>query len=359
MNTTKKKWLFFVLAICLPSLAIPSFASAHQGDDVQGTAGNTSLRCVAPPYLKAGDKVALISPSYATSMENVEKTADILWGWGLQPVIGPNVGKTFANKYAGSDAERLADIRWALSDPDVKAIICNRGGYGAIHLTDMLSLQELAAHPKWLVGFSDITNYHGLMNRAGVMSVHGTMSSLMAKSMGLDLTSTLMRDILMGKLPRYELPSHPQNITGRAQGILVGGNICTLSPILGSQADPTVQEGIILFIEEVEESFHNIDRMFNMLKLHGALDRCRGVVLGEFTGCRADLGYESVEAMLREYLKGYAIPVLCGFPGGHGDVNLPLVMGAPVTMDVRADGATLSFDIAGQQQVVDTGEALK
>ena len=311
------------------------------------------LNCVKPDYLKAGDKVALISPSYFTPMENVEKTAAVLRSWGLKPVVGPNVGKVVDGRYAGTVAERVSDIRWALNDPTIKAIICNRGGYGTIQLIDQLTLAELKASPKWLVGFSDISTLHGLLTRAGVMSIHGTMSSFLAKG-GTDTTSTLMRDLLLGKVPRYELPAHSQNITGKATGTLVGGNICTFEPNLGTQADATMGKDLILFVEEVEESMHNIDRQMRILQMNGVLDRCKGIVLGEFTDCGNEFTYESVEAMLHELLKVYNIPVLCGFPGGHGDVNLPLVMGSNVTIDVRADGATLQFNIDGKQQQVNT-----
>jgi muramoyltetrapeptide carboxypeptidase len=313
------------------------------------------LNCAKPDYMKKGDKVALISPSYYTPMENVEKTADVLRSWGLDPVIGPNVGKVVDGRYAGTVAERVSDIRWALRDPDIKAIICNRGGYGTIQLIDQLTLDELKASPKWLVGFSDISTLHGLLTRAGVMSIHGTMSSFLAKG-GTDTTSTLMRDLLLGKVPRYELPAHKQNITGKATGTLVGGNICTFAPNLGTQADATKGKDLILFVEEVEESMHNIDRQMRILKMNGVLDRCRGIILGEFTDCGTEFTYESVEAMLHELLKTYNIPVLCGFPGGHGDVNLPLVMGANVTIDVRTDGATLQFNIDGEQQQVNTAD---
>jgi len=311
------------------------------------------INCVKPDYLSAGDKVALISPSYFTPMENVEKTAAVLRSWGLEPVIGPNVGKKVDGQYAGTVSDRISDIQWALRDPSIKAIICNRGGYGTIQLIDYLTLEELKASPKWLVGFSDISTLHGLFSRAGVMSVHGTMSSFLAKG-GTDETSTLMRDLLMGKVPRYELPSHKDNIVGRASGVLVGGNLCTFVPNLGSQADATKGKDLILFVEEVEESMHNIDRQMRILQMNGVLDRCKGIVLGEFTDCGTEFTYESVEAMLHDMLEEYHIPVLCGYPGGHGDVNLPLVMGAPVTIDVRNDGATLQFDIDGIQQEVRT-----
>lgn len=233
------------------------------------------LNSKKPDYLKAGDKVALISPSYYTPMENVEKTADVLRSWGLQPVIGPNVGKVVDGRYAGTVAERVSDIRWAINPPSIKAIICNRGGYGTIQLIDQFTLAELKTSPKWLVGFSDISTLHGLLIRAGVMSIHGTMSSFLAKG-GTDETSTLMRDLLMGKVPRYELPAHKQNITGKASGVLVGGNLCTFVPNLGSQADGTIGENLILFVEEVGESMHNIDRQIRILQMNGVLDRCKG-----------------------------------------------------------------------------------
>ncbi len=354
MNKTIKYWLIAFVLLTANTIMQTSCSSSQKLEHAAKPAMQR-LNCMQPDYLKAGDKVALISPSYFTSMENVTKAADVLRSWGLEPVIGPNVGKQFVGKYAGTVAERVSDIRWALSDPSVKAIVCNRGGYGSIQMINDLTLRELATSPKWIVGFSDITTFHGLWQNAGVMSIHGTMCSFLAKG-GTDDTSTLMRDLLMGKVPRYELPAHPQNITGRAKGVLVGGNLCTFAPNLGSQADATAHPDIILFIEEVEESMHNIDRQFEILAMNGVLSRCRGVILGEFTDCNQEFTYDSVEAMLYEYLKKYNIPVLCGFPAGHGDINLPLVMGAPVTLDVRSDGATLQFDINGAQQTVRTAD---
>ena len=354
-NLKMKKIKLWMLAAILTLCGTTTLTSCSDEENivVLNPDQTVVLSCEKPNYLKAGDKVALISPSYFTPMENVEKTADVLRSWGLEPVIGPNVGKVVDGRYAGTVAERVSDIRWALRDPDIKAIICNRGGYGTIQLIDQLTLAELKASPKWLVGFSDISTLHGLLTRAGVMSIHGTMSSFLAKG-GTDATSTLMRDLLLGKVPCYQLPAHSQNITGKATGTLVGGNICTFAPNLGTQADATKGKDLILFVEEVEESMHNIDRQMRILQMNGVLDRCKGVVLGEFTDCGTEFTYESVEAMLHEMLKNYNIPVLCGFPSGHGDVNLPLVMGANVTIDVRTDGATLQFNIDGEQQQVNT-----
>lgn len=350
-----KKTFMTAMTVVISIMSVGLFSSCSDEDDydVVKREQTVDLKCQKPDYLKPGDKVALISPSYFTPMENVEKTAEVLRKWGLEPVIGPNVGKVVDGRYAGTVSERVSDIRWALDDPSIKAIICNRGGYGTIQLIDQLTLAELKGSPKWLVGFSDISTLHGLFTCAGVMSIHGTMSSFLAKG-GTDASSTLMRDLLIGYVPRYELPAHKQNIVGKASGVLVGGNICTFVPNLGSQADATRGKDLILFIEEVEESMHNIDRQMRILQMNGVLDRCKGIILGEFTDCGTEFTYESVEAMLHEMLKDYHIPVLCGFPGGHGDVNLPLVMGANVTIDVRNDGATLQFNIDGSQQQVNT-----
>jgi muramoyltetrapeptide carboxypeptidase len=354
MKMMKKTFMTaMTIMISMMSVALLSSCSDEDDYDVVKREQTVDLKCQKPDYLKSGDKVALISPSYFTPMENVEKTAEVLRNWGLEPVIGPNVGKVVDGRYAGTVSERVSDIRWALDDPSIKAIICNRGGYGTIQLIDQLTLAELKGSPKWLVGFSDISTLHGLFTCAGVMSIHGTMSSFLAKG-GTDASSTLMRDLLIGYVPRYELPAHKQNIVGKASGVLVGGNICTFVPNLGSQADATRGKDLILFIEEVEESMHNIDRQMRILQMNGVLDRCKGIILGEFTDCGTEFTYESVEAMLNEMLKDYHIPVLCGFPGGHGDVNLPLVMGANVTIDVRNDGATLQFNIEGDQQTVNT-----
>ena len=311
---------------------------------------------VVPAYLKTGDKVALITPSYYSSMETALAAAETLRGWGYEPVIGPNVGKKYLDYYAGTVEERLADLRWALNDPDIKAIICLRGGYSTLHLVEGLPLKELAASPKWLIGYSDITTLLSMEACAGVMSIHGVMGCNITGSGSVygEQSRMLLRDLLKGQVPRYELPAHKDNILGRATGTLVGGNLATFVPLLGTQADAFGKTDIILFVEEVEETHHNIDRLFNMLKMSGVLAHCKGIILGDFTDCKNDVGYESVETMLREYIAPYNIPLLCGFPAGHEKVNLPLVMGAPVTLDVRDDGATLTFDIPGVQKTVRT-----
>ncbi len=312
-------------------------------------------RCfIVPDFLQPGDKIALISPSYHTDITNIDTAALVLREWGYEPVAGAFVDSLYRGSYAGDASQRLNDLRWALSDPDIKAIICNRGGYGTIHLAGLMEPGEFASHPKWLVGFSDITTLLAMENCDGVMGIHGTIGAYIAKNHGRDTSSILLRELLKGKIPEYRLPPHPQNIKGKGKGILVGGNLCSIAPLTGTSADPTRGGDFILFLEEVEESYHNIDRLFNMLILTGVIDRCKGIILGEFTDCTSDLGWESPEEMICSYLKGRDIPVMCGFPAGHGDVNLPLIMGSEAIIKVKDSGASLSFCLRGDKNLINT-----
>lgn len=320
----------------------------------QAQSSKSPLKCTSPAYLKQGDKVALITPSYFGTEESTKKAAKVLRSWGFKPVIGPNVGSKYLSHYAGTADERLADLRWALQNPDIKAIVCMRGGYGTLQLVEELTLQEMTANPKWIVGYSDITTLLGLENCAGVMGIHGVMGCNIAGRGGADLSCTLLRDLLKGQVPRYELPANALNIPGHASGTLVGGNLATFVPLLSTMTDAIGNSDIILFVEEVDETYHNIDRLFNILKMNGVFARCKGIILGGFTDCKNDVGYENAETMLRQYIEPYHIPLLCGFPAGHDKVNLPLVMGAPVTLDVRTDGATLTFDMPGTSKTVRT-----
>ena len=355
----KEVFMDFKKMSAIAAMAILAACSNDSSSSSAADQPNTEplAECTMPAFLKKGDKVALISPSYTTPDSNIQKTANVIKEWGFTPEIGKNVGKLEAGKYAGTAEERAEDFIAALKDTSIKAILCNRGGYGTIQLVDLIDLKLVKDNPKWLIGFSDITTLHAMQTKAGVMSIHGTMSSFIAKTAGTDNNSTLLRDLLKGEVPTYKVPKHQYNQKGKAEGILVGGNMATFVPLVGaSDIDIFSNDGIILFLEEIGESLHNIDRMFNTLELHGVMENVRGVILGEFVDSGTDLDYESTEAMLSSYLKKYDIPVMCGFPAGHDDVNLPLVMGAKVKMDVGDDGASLAFDISGEKKEVDTNK---
>ena len=283
---------------------------------------NQERKIVLPPYLKEGDKVALVSPAYWIPQESILEAADTVKSWGLQPVIGPHTNSLNVNVYAGTADERATDILWALKDDSIKAIICTRGGYGSIHLLNRIHLETYQQYPKWLMAFQ-------LAN-------------------GRQLDSTVTSDLLFGKIPQYRIPGSDHNCCGHAEGMLVGGNLSSFSSIAGTKFLLPPDQDIILFIEEVEESLHDIDRLFYMLQLQSGFERVKGVIFGSFCSIKFDLQFGSVEQMLVAHLRDLDIPVCCNFPVGSNSC-LPLIMGAPCSLDVAVDEVTLTFNIEGDR----------
>lgn len=307
-------------------------------------------KIVQPPFLKAGDKVALVSPAYWVPQEALQQAAETIRGWGLQPVIGPHTNNLNVNAYAGTADERAADLLWALEDDTIKAVVCSRGGYGAIHLLNRIPVDCYRQHPKWLIGHGDITMLLYAIAYAGVMCIHGPMAFQIAGKQ--EPASSIIRNILFGKQPQYKVQGHPYNQVGHAEGILVGGNLSSYSTVAGTKIHLASKQDIILFVEEVEESLHAIDRLFYMLRLQHEFERVKGIIFGTFSSIKYDLQYGSVEQMLTAHLHEYEIPVCCGFPVGSNSC-IPMIEGAPCSLDVTADKAVLTFNIKGS---VDTYE---
>ncbi len=315
-------------------------------------------KIVQPPYLKAGDKVALVSPAYWVPQEALQQAAETIKSWGLQPVIGPHTNNLNVNAYAGTADERAADLLWALEDDSIKAVVCSRGGYGSIHLLSRIPIDYYQQHPKWLIGHGDITILLYVMACAGVMCVHGPMAFQIASSQ--EPTSSITRNILFGTLPQYKIPGNPYNRTGHAEGILIGGNLSSYSAIAGTKYHLPPRQDIILFIEEVEESLHDIDRLFYTLSLQFDFEWVKGIIFGTFSSIKFDLQYGSVEQMLIAHLHELDIPVCCGFPVGSNSC-VPLIEGAPCSLDVTTEKAVLSYNIKGTvepYEVEKTGKQL-
>lgn len=306
-----------------------------------------SKKIVLPGYLKEGDKVALISPAYWVPQEVLKKASETLRNWGLQPVVGPNTSKTNASAYAGTAEERVADLRWALEDDSIKAIVCSRGGYGTIHLLNRIPQPCFLEHPKWLIGNGDITMLLHASVCAGVTCVHGPMAFQMGK--GQELATDILRGILFGAIPQYEIPANPYNHSGHGEGILIGGNLTSFSAIVSKRFPLPPEQDIILYFEETEESLHHIDRLFCSLRLSLDFERVKGVIFGSFSSTRFDLQFDSVEQMLTAHLHECDIPVCCGFFVGSYSC-IPMMSGAPCTLDVTAERSVLTFNIEGERQ---------
>ena len=294
--------------------------------------------------------MALVSPAYWVPQEALEQAAEAIKKWGLQPVIGPHTNSLNVNAYAGTADERAADLLWALEDDAVKAVICSRGGYGAIHLLNRIPQECYLQHPKWFIGHGDITTLLYTIVGAGLMCIHGPMAFQIASCQ--EPASSITRNILFGTLPQYKIPGNPYNRVGCAEGILVGGNLSSFSSIVGTRFHLPPKQDIILFIEEVEESLHSIDRLFYMLRLQLDFERVKGIIFGTFSSIKYDLQYGSVEQMLIAHLHEYEIPVCCGFPVGSNSC-IPLIEGAPCSLEVSLDKAVLTYHIKGTCQPFD------
>ena len=292
-----------------------------------------------PPFLKEGDKVALVSPCYRLDPVKFASAVEFLRGWNLEPVVYPNPDRQYKGPYAGSPAERLAELEAAFRDPQTRAVICSRGGYGGIQLLPVLPPDLFRSDPKWLVGFSDITNFLAASLRQGVASVHGPMGSTFGDD---PVSDTALRDLLFGKLPRYTIPADPRNCHGTASGILVGGNMTSLIPLLSTPWDPIIGD-TVLYIEEIGETLHHIDRMWNTIALHGALEHVKAVIVGSYTESVTEIGFESAEEVIGNYADQLGIPVIYGFPAGHTKKNLPLLYGGKVTVVSGPEEASVLF----------------
>ena len=306
------------------------------------------MRCwvltLSAQFLHKGDTIAIISPSSATDTATVNGGIRTLEKWGYHCVVGPHALNDY-HGFAGTIEERLADLLWALREPSIKAIMCSRGGDGAAHLLSRLSLDTLRQYPKMIIGFSDITALLCAEARAGVKGIHGSMCHALKTYEGNDTVSQTLRRMLQGDLPSYRVAPHPLNVEGRAEGIIVGGNLSVYNDLAGSDFDPLLLPDIILFMEDTSEGMSKVDRMLHNMEMRGLLSNVKGIIVGQFNKYKQpENGFEDMYAMLHEYLKHYNIPVCYDFPVGHAHLrNFPLLTGAKATFEVTPEGTTLSY----------------
>ena len=303
-------------------------------------------RSVMPTPLKTGDTIAVISPSSVPDSATVAKGCATLRSWGYVPVVGAHALSSY-HGFAGTADERATDLLWALRNPSIKAIICSRGGDGAVQVLQRIPLKEFRNHPKWIMGFSDVTALHSAEVAAGVMSIHSSMCDGIAMRGERDSVNMILRKLLQGVLPTYQAPAHPLNQQGEATGILVGGNFSVFCGLAGSEYDflNRADEGLILFIEDTDESMTKVDRMLHQLEIRGVLSKLNGIIVGHFSKYKSpENGFADMYEMLHEYLQHYHIPVCYDFPvGHHSGKNYPMVEGCKVNLKVGQDGTLIQF----------------
>ena len=281
-----------------------------------------------PPYIKPGSKIRIISPAGKVDRKYVLPAVQWLDKQGYNVELGKHVFARYF-QFAGTDEQRLEDLQTALDDPETEVIICSRGGYGSVRIIDKLNFNGCSLHPKWLVGFSDITILHACFNKLGVATIHGVMPRHFfdAKQEVTENLQSLM-NLLTGIKPEYVYPTEKWNRRGETVAEVVGGNLSIISSLQGTKYELDT-EGKILFLEDIDEFLYHTDRMMHQLKLAGKLEKLAGLVLGNFTKMKdneSSFG-KTIHEIISEAVDEYDYPVCFGFPAGHDLKNLALSFG--------------------------------
>jgi muramoyltetrapeptide carboxypeptidase len=294
---------------------------------------------VLPSYLNKGDTVAIIATARKVSKEEIQPAVAFFESYGLSVVLGKNLFES-SNQYAGTDTQRTEDLQWALNEKTIKAIIIARGGYGSVRTIEQIDFTEFKKHPKWMVGYSDVTVLHNAIHKIGVATLHATMPLNFTKN---EEATKSMVDALFGKLIQVETEENYSNISGTAKGQLVGGNLSLIYSLSGTPFDIDTTNKI-LFIEDLDEYLYHIDRMMMQLKLSGKLKKLKGLIVGGMTDMKDNaipFG-KFPEDIILDAVKEYNYPVCFDFPAGHIDRNLAMYFGREVELTV-SDNATLKF----------------
>lgn len=295
-----------------------------------------------PAPLQPGDEIRIVSPSGKIDPAYIDGAKKVLSGWGYNATEG-QFARSEYGRFGGTKEQRIDDLQKAFDDPNVKAVLCSRGGYGVAQIIDKIDFTSFCNRPKWLIGFSDITILHNAITQKGIASVHAIMAKHLTELDGNYEPVSRLKSLLEGNLPEYSIKSVADNRNGTATGKIIGGNLSVLAGMVGTAFD-LPYEGNILFIEEIDERPYHIDRMMHNMRLSGALDKISGLVVGQFSDCDEDPQMmQSIREIILEAVKDANYPVCFDFPSGHVDYNLPLILGAESTLTVNSQTSELSI----------------
>jgi muramoyltetrapeptide carboxypeptidase len=302
-----------------------------------------SVKKIQPEYLKPGDEVAIVSPSFCIDENLLDGAIALLEKWGLRVRIGKNTLKQ-NGPFAGSDQERLSDLQEMVKDPDIKAVLCSRGGYGVSKIISKIDFSALKKNPKWFSGFSDITILHMWLNEVcGIMSIHGEMPLNFSNPDKTSETFMSLKHVLFGD-PHTLKWEGSFFRAADSSGEVTGGNLSLIYSLNGTIAEIST-EGKILFIEEVGEYYYHIDRMLTSLKLAGKLDGLSALVIGgmnKIEEAKIPWG-RSIEETIYDIVSEYSYPVYFNFPAGHVADNRAFYIGRQARIDVKDKLAVLTY----------------
>ena len=295
-----------------------------------------------PELLSKGSKIAIVSPAGYINPDFVTSAEAYIKSAGYEVEISEHcLGRH--NQMAGTDEERLADLQQALDNPNIDAILCSRGGYGVNHIIDKIDMEKFKKNPKWILGFSDITNLHILANRYGVRSLHCQMAKAIHNNPDADCIKNIFR-ILSGEKISYTANHNELNRKGSVEGELIGGNLSIIYSLQGTEFAIDCDDKI-LFIEDLNEYLYHLDRMMLNLKMSGKLAKLRGLVVGSFSDMKdnaSPFGKTAYE-IVRTHTEEYSYPIGFGFPVGHIDNNQPLLEGGHYQLEISDASCSLKM----------------
>jgi muramoyltetrapeptide carboxypeptidase len=309
-------------------------------------------KLTTPPYLQEGDTIAIVAPAgiLKNREDTIQKAKELAENWGLIVVLGSNLFNQ-NNHFSGTDNERVQDFQEALDNKNIKAIWSARGGYGSVRILDKLNFTEFIAHPKWIIGYSDITAFHNHIHNLGIETMHGMMATSLEEIPEEILeTKASFKKALFGEELKYSIPSSEDNRNAilnsgeTLKGQLIGGNLSILTSMLGSNSQLST-EGKILFIEEIGEYKYSIDRMLQSLKRAGYFTKVKAVIVGNMSSIKKNSTQwgSTIEQLILGVIPEN-IPVLFDFPAGHEADNRALIFGRNVALEVDMENYSLVFE---------------
>ena len=297
---------------------------------------------IQAPHLKPGDLIGMVCPAGTIPLEKVQNCIKTLESWGYRVQVGETVGaKHFS--FGGSDSQRAAELQKMLDDPNIKAILCARGGYGASRIIDQIDFTAFSRQPKWVAGFSDITVLHGAIQKQNIASIHGPMAAAFSKGVEGELFIESLRAILEGRSIECVAKAHEFNKLGNAHARLIGGNLCMIAHLIGSKYEFKTK-GKILFIEDIGEYHYNLDRLVLQMKRAGLLESLDGLIVGGFTDMKdksSDFGASAYE-IIQEHTAQYNYPTCYGFPISHDINNFAVKEGGMYNLEITKTQVTLN-----------------
>lgn len=288
----------------------------------------------AAPYLKKGDRVAIISTARKVSREEIAAAVHELEEWGLEVQEGDHLYAE-DRQFAGTAEERRKDLQWALDDTEIRAVLLARGGYGTVQLIDRIDFSTFQKHPKWIIGYSDVTVLHShIHDHYGIPTLHASMAVNFDRDTEEALAS--LHQALFEGMEAYSFYGDPRlDNPGTTTGKLIGGNLSILYSLTGTDSifDP---EGKVLFIEDLDEYLYHLDRMMQNLRKSGVLEQINGLLVGGLTDMNDNkVPYgRTAREIVAEVMECYDIPVAYGFPAGHLKEQRALCFGVPVRLKV-------------------------